>query len=66
MALAAYVAENGLVGHLWEERPLVLCPSIGECQDQEAGVNGLVNRGRGEGDMGFLEGKLEKGITFEM
>ena len=24
MALAAYVAENGLVGHLWEKRPLVL------------------------------------------
>jgi hypothetical protein len=24
MSLAAYVAEDGLVGHLWEERPLVL------------------------------------------
>ena len=24
MALAAYVAEDGLVGHQWEERPLVL------------------------------------------
>jgi hypothetical protein len=24
MAPAAYVAENGLVGHQWEERPLVL------------------------------------------
>jgi hypothetical protein len=24
MALAAYVAEDGLVGHKWEERPLVL------------------------------------------
>jgi hypothetical protein len=23
-ALAAYVAEDGLVGHQWEERPLVL------------------------------------------
>ena len=24
MALAAYVTEDGLVGHQWEERPLVL------------------------------------------
>ena len=24
MSLAAYVAEDGLVGHHWEERPLVL------------------------------------------
>jgi hypothetical protein len=27
----------------------VLCPSIGECQGQEAGVGGLGSRGRGEG-----------------
>jgi hypothetical protein len=25
-----------------------LCPSVGESQDQEAGVGGLVNRGLGE------------------
>jgi hypothetical protein len=43
----------------------VLCPSIGECQGQEAGVGGLWSRRRGEG-MGVLEGKPEKGITFEM
>jgi hypothetical protein len=24
VSLAAYVAEDGLVGHYWEERPLVL------------------------------------------
>ena len=41
----------------------VLCPSIGECQGQEAGVGGLV---RGGGDRGFSEGKLGKGIPFEM
>ena len=43
----------------------VLCPSIGECLGQEAGVGGM---GSGEGgeDRGFLEGKLGKGITFEM
>jgi hypothetical protein len=34
MSLAAYVAEDGLVSHLWEERPLgfahFICPSTGE------------------------------------
>ena len=44
MSLAAYVAEDGLVGHHWEERPLGLanfiCPSTGECQGQEVGVGG--------------------------
>jgi hypothetical protein len=52
MALAAYVAEDGLVGHQWDERPLallkVLCPSIEDCQGQEEGVGGLVSRGRRE------------------
>jgi hypothetical protein len=41
----------------------VLCPSVGECLGQESGVGGLGSR---EGDRGFLEGKLGKGITFEM
>ena len=40
--IAAYVAEDGLVGHHWEERPLgianFICPNIGECQGQEVGV----------------------------
>jgi hypothetical protein len=27
----------------------VLCPSIRECQGQEVGVGGWVNRGRGKG-----------------
>ena len=26
-----------------------LCPSVGECEGQEAGVGGLVSRGMGEG-----------------
>jgi hypothetical protein len=39
--------------------PEVLCPSIGECQGQKAGMGGLGSRGR-------EEGKLGKGITFEM
>jgi hypothetical protein len=44
----------------------VLCPSIGECQSQEAGVSGLGSRGREEEDRGFSKGKLGKGITFDM
>jgi hypothetical protein len=44
MSLAAYVAEDGLVGHQWEERPLALRrlddSCIGEWQGQEAGVGG--------------------------
>jgi hypothetical protein len=43
----------------------VLCPSIEEYQGQEAGVGGW-EAGGGGGDRGFSEGKLEKGITFEM
>jgi hypothetical protein len=45
-----------------------LCPSVGECQGQEAGVGRLVSRGRGEGKREgcFLETKPGKGITFEI
>jgi hypothetical protein len=43
-----------------------LCTPVEECQGQEARVGGLVSRGRGEGDRGFLEGKPGKGIPFEM
>jgi hypothetical protein len=35
--------------------------SVGECQDREAGVGGLVGRG-----WGILEGKPGKGIIFKM
>jgi hypothetical protein len=44
MSLASYVAEDGLVSHHWEERPLSLanfiCPSTEEHQGQEVGVSG--------------------------
>jgi hypothetical protein len=30
-----------------------LCPSVGECQGQEAGVGGLVSRGRGKEEKVF-------------
>jgi hypothetical protein len=37
-----------------------LCPSVGECRGQEAGVGGLVNGGGG-GDGGFQRGKQKGG-----
>jgi hypothetical protein len=44
----------------------VLCPSIGDCQGQEAGVGGLGSRGREEGIGYFGWRKIGKGITLEM
>jgi hypothetical protein len=44
MPLAAYVSEDGLVGHQWKERPIdranFICLSTGEHQDQEVGAGG--------------------------
>jgi hypothetical protein len=37
------------------------CPSVGECQNREVGVDGLMNRGRGYGIEGFKSGKKERG-----
>ena len=58
MSLAAYVSEDDLVGHQWEERPIgranFICLSTGERQGQEVGVGGW---GRVQGTFG---------ITFEM
>jgi hypothetical protein len=48
------------------------CPSVGECQGREVGVGGWVeehphrSRGRRGWDRRFLEGKLGKGIAFEV
>jgi hypothetical protein len=59
VSLAAYVSEDGLVGHHWEERPLGLanfiCLSTGERkrQGQEVGVGG---EGSGAGGSGGLLG----------
>jgi hypothetical protein len=41
----------------------ILCTSIGECQGQEAVVDGLGSRG---GYRGLWKRKLGKGIAFEM
>jgi hypothetical protein len=44
VSLAAYVAEDGLVGHQWKGRPIgyadLICLSTGERQGQEVGVGG--------------------------
>jgi hypothetical protein len=44
VSIAAYVSEDGLVGHHWKERPFDLanfiCLNIGERQGQEVGVGG--------------------------
>jgi hypothetical protein len=44
VSLAAYVSEDGVVGHQWKERPIghanFICLSTGECQGQEVGVGG--------------------------
>jgi hypothetical protein len=41
ISLAAYVSDDGLVGHQWKERPIGLanfiCLSTGERQGQEVG-----------------------------
>jgi hypothetical protein len=54
MSLAAYVSEDGLVGHQWKERPIGLanfiCPSTGERQVQELGVGGWGSQGESMGD----------------
>jgi hypothetical protein len=42
MSLAAYLSEDGLVGHQWKERPIgcadFICLSAGEHQGWEVGV----------------------------
>jgi hypothetical protein len=38
-----------------------LYPSIGECQDREVGVGGLVSRGRRDGMGSFQRGNEERG-----
>ena len=53
MSLAAYVAEDGLVGHHWEERPLGLanfkCPQYRGTPGPRSGSEWVGEKGRGEG-----------------
>jgi hypothetical protein len=56
VSLAAYVAEDDLVSHHWEERPLGLanfiCLSTGEHHGQEVGVGFVEEWGeRGYGEL---------------
>jgi hypothetical protein len=55
VSLAAYVSEDGLVGHQWKERPIGLanfiCLSAGECQGQEVGLGRKGSMGGGYGGL---------------
>jgi hypothetical protein len=64
MAPAAYVAEDGLVSHQWEEKPLVLRrlnAPVGECQGREVGVDELGTRRKRGGIGNFQRGSQERG-----
>jgi hypothetical protein len=67
MVLAAYVAEDGLVSHKWEERS---CEgSMHQCRGMPgpgSRSGWVVEQGKRRGDTGFSEGKLGKGTTFEI
>jgi hypothetical protein len=60
MSLAAFLAEDGLVGHHWEERPLGLanfiCPSTGETPGPRSG-SGWVGE-QGGGGIGDFRGSI--------
>jgi hypothetical protein len=71
VSLVAYVAEDGLVGHQWEERPLVLrrlyAPVQGNARAKKwEWVGWRAGQGGEGGYRGLLERKLGKGIALEM
>ena len=69
MAQAAYVAEDGLVGHQWEEKPLSCEGSMSQYRGKPGpgiGRESVCEQGEEGRDRGFSKGKLGKGITFEM
>jgi len=55
VSLAAYVAEDGLVGHHWEEKLLGLtnftCLSTGETPGPRSGSEWIGEWGRGYGEL---------------
>jgi len=53
MAPTAYVAEHGLVGHQWKEKPLVLSRLDPQCSRMSEGGKGV----DGEGNTLIEEGK---------
>jgi hypothetical protein len=60
MAPVVYVAEDGLVGHQWEERPL---PQYRGMPGPGRGSGWVGEQGRREGNRGFLEGETRKGVN---
>jgi hypothetical protein len=78
MVPAAYIAEDGLIWHQWEGKPLVLWSlttqfRVGECQGSDGEVGGCgwwgalsLKQGEWRWDTRFAEGKVGKGITFKM
>jgi len=75
MAPAGYVAEDNIFYHQWEVSPLVLWkfhdPAWGngraEKWEQVGRLWGTLIKAEGQGrDRGFVEGKLGRGVTFEM
>jgi hypothetical protein len=67
VSLAAYVSEDGLVGHQWKEMPIGLanfiCLSTGEHQGQEVGVGGWGSGGEGMGDFWDSSGNVNEENT---
>jgi hypothetical protein len=59
MSLAAYVAEGGLVGHHWEERPLGSCKLY---MPQYRGTPGPKSGSGWEGDWGVGMGDFRESI----
>jgi len=75
LAPAAYIAEDGLVGHQWEENPLVLPRLNPQCRGmpgkREKGCvvgcgNTLIEEEVGGWVREVMNRKQGKGITFEM
>jgi hypothetical protein len=68
LASTAYVGLDGLVGHQWEDRPLVWEGSMLQYRGmpgQGSRSGGLVSMGAGW-DRWFSEGKSGMGIIFEI
>jgi hypothetical protein len=65
MAPAPYVAEDGLVGHQWEERPWSCEGSVSQCGEIPGPGSGIGWVGeQEEGGGGGLGREAGKGITF--
>ena len=62
MSLVAYVAEDGLVGHHWEERPMVLQRLYAPVQgNARARKWEWVGWGVGQVEIGLFRGEIRKG-----